>query len=72
MMPVGDPRRGKYIDKTTVCFVPNRYAENTRTKLKRQVQVEKAKEALKPKEPEEIPERENAPRFAAIKIGLIK
>jgi hypothetical protein len=67
-MKVGDSRRGKGIDKLTVCFVPNHYAENKRTKLKKQMQVNKAKEALVPKVEEEENEKGGV-RWAAIRTG---
>jgi hypothetical protein len=68
MMKVGDPRRGRGIDKTTVCFIPERYAENKRTVLKKKMMIETAKAALI-ENPEDDDNEKGGARWAAIRTG---
>ena len=69
-MPVGDKRAHRSIDRTTKCFVPNQFAENKRSKMKRMVQLHQMKESLKNKpDPVEELDGSNRINFAALRIG---
>ncbi len=70
LLPPGDSRARKGIDRTTKCFVPNQFAENRRSKMKRMVQLHQMKESLKSKpDPVEELDGSNRINFAALRIG---